>query len=112
MEADRFIFAKPHLPEPSNSQVRAEMTDSQVIKLMCDADDRYRSNVFSRTFVAGHKHWLWDNSMANIKYEFTTPELEAIAIMFQQDLAATEQTLTKNNLNLTPLKNVFQSICW
>jgi len=112
MEAERYIFAKPRLPEPAKSNVRKEMTDAQVVKLMCDADDRYRSNVFSRTFVAGHKHWLWDNSMANIRYRFLNTELKTAAAEFQQALKQTEQRLEAENLNLTPLSNVLQSICW
>ncbi|MDX1344204.1 MAG: hypothetical protein R3227_17660 [Reinekea sp.] len=112
MEADRYIFAKPHLPEPAKSIVRADMTAAMVVNLMCDAEDRYRSNVFSRTFVAGHQHWLWDNSMANIRYRFSSPELNSIAVEFQHALLKTEQKLQAKSLNLTPLKNVFQSICW
>jgi hypothetical protein len=112
MEAHRYIFAQPHLPMPSKSSIQEGMSDAQVVSLMCDPEDRYRSNVFARTFVAGHKHWMWDNSMANIAYKFRDSVLKDEVTKFDASLQNTESKLESKGLNLTPLSKIFQSICW
>jgi hypothetical protein len=79
---------------------------------MCDPEDRYRSNVFARTFVAGHKHWMWDNSMANVAYKFRDSVLKDEVTQFNASLQETQSQLENKGLNLTPLRKIFQSICW
>jgi hypothetical protein len=80
--------------------------------MACDAEDKYRSSVFGRTFVAGHKHPLWSNTMDNLGYTFNDPVLKQAATDFQRNLLTTEQSLIQQGINICPLKNTFQSICW
>ncbi|WP_430462138.1 hypothetical protein ACQUQU_04935 [Thalassolituus sp. LLYu03] len=110
--SERYSFNKIRLKTPAQSGIRADLPEAQLIDLACDPEDRYRSNVFVATFVRGHKHPLWSNTMNNLSYRFTAPALKLAAESFQRDLLATEQQLEQKHLNLCPLNHVFQSICW
>lgn len=112
MDVQRYLFVKPRLPAPVESGIQKSLSDDQVVRLMCGVEDRYRVNVFARTFVAGHKHPLWSNTMDNIRYKFREPALQALAEEFRQQLQTTDQRLASDGLQLTPLNQVFQSICW
>ena len=112
MQGDQYIFFSMHLPAPAHSLIKADTPRSQLINMACDAEDKYRSSVFGRTFVPGHKHPLWSNTMDNIRYAFKDAQLKQVALEFQQNLLNTEQTLKQQGINICPLKNTFQSICW
>ena len=112
MEADKYLFSKMRLKSPSESGVTKETPEDQVINMACEAEDRFRLNVFGGTFLKGHKHPLWSNTMDNIHYRFKDDELKISAQKFQKRLIETEGELSDKGLNICPLKNVFQSICW
>lgn len=112
MDSERYSFNKIHLKTPALSGVKKEMSQSQLLDLACDPEDRFRSNVFVDTFARGHKHVLWSNTMDQIKYRFQTPELQHHAEKFQQALLETEQQLEREGINICPLSRTFQSICW
>lgn len=112
LQGDTYLFFSMHLPTPAQSLINPSTPREQVIKMACDAEDKYRSSVFGRTFVPGHKHPLWSNSMDNIRYAFKDAQLKQAAAEFQQNLLNTEQTLIQQGINICPLKNTFQSICW
>jgi len=112
MQAERYMFYKIQLPEPALSGIDKETSDEQVIRRACLTDDRFRSNVFNVTFARGHKHPLWSNSMDNVRYKFSDKALQASASQFQKDLLKTQDELIEKNINICPLSNVFQSICW
>lgn len=112
MQAERYMFYKIQLPEPALSGIDKETSDEQVIRRACLTDDRFRSNIFNATFARGHKHLLWSNSMDNIRYKFKDEALQGSAKDFQKELLATQETLIEQDMNICPLSNVFQSICW
>ena len=97
---------------PSQSLIKAETPRAQLVQMACDAEDKYRSSVFCRTFVAGHKHPLWANTMDNIRYRFQDDALKQAAKDFQQQLLVTEQQLQRQGIHICPLAHTFQSICW
>ena len=112
MEADKYLFSKMRLKSPGESGITKETPEDQVINMACEAEDRFRLNVFGGTFLKGHKHPLWSNTMDNIHYQFKDDELKIAAQKFQKRLIETEGELSDKGLNICPLKNVFQSICW
>lgn len=112
MQGDKYVFFSMHLPTPAHSLIKVNTPREQVINMACDAEDKYRSSVFGRTFVPGHKHPLWSNTMDNIRYAFKDAHLKQAAADFQTHLLATEQALIEQGINICPLKNTFQSICW
>lgn len=112
MQGDTYLFFSMHLPTPAQSLIKPDTPRAQLIAMACDAEDKYRSSVFGRTFVPGHKHPLWSNTMDNIRYAFQTPELQTAAAEFQQQLLTKEQELTNQGINICPLAHTFQSICW
>lgn len=112
MKGERYSFNKIRLKSPSQSGVRVDTPIQQVVEMACDTEDRFRSNVFINTFVRGHKHPFWSNTMDNIAYGFKGPELKICVKKFKSNLVATEKQLESEGLNLCPLKNTFQSICW
>lgn len=112
MQGDQYVFFSMHLPKPAQSLIKSDTPRAQLIQMACDAEDKYRSSVFCRTFVAGHKHPLWSNTMDNIRYRFKDEALQQAAIDFQQQLLRTEQQLDRQGINICPLAHTFQSICW
>lgn len=112
MQADKYLFSKMRLKNPSDAGVTKDTPVEQVIKMACDAEDRFRVNVFAGTFMRGHKHPLWSNTMDNIKYKFKDESLQKNALSFQKKLLIVEKELEENEINICPLSNVFQSICW
>ncbi len=112
MQGDQYVFFSMHLPTPSQSLIKAETPRAQLVQMACDAEDKYRSSVFCRTFVAGHKHPLWANTMDNIRYRFQDDALKQAAKDFQQQLLVTEQQLQRQGIHICPLAHTFQSICW
>lgn len=112
LEANRYAFNKIHLSTPKESGVLRDISDQQLVDMACHPEDRFRTNVFASTFVRGHKHPLWSNTMDQIRYKFDDAELQQAAEGFQKQLKKTESKLEADGLNLCPLKHVFQSICW
>lgn len=112
MQAEKYLFSKMRMKSPKQSGITRDTPMDQVIKMACDAEDRFRLNVFGGTFMRGHKHPLWSNTMDNIKYRFKEGALCQSAEKFQSRLIETEKKLQEKDLNICPLKNVFQSICW
>ncbi len=112
MHADKYLFSKMRLKVPSQSGVTKETPLEQVINMACDAEDRFRSNVFASTFIRGYKHPLWSNTMDNIQYKFKDKDLKNKALEFQKSLKNTESELKKKDLDICPLSHVFHSICW
>ena len=112
MQADKYLFSKMRLKAPLDSGVTKDTPIDQVINMACGAEDRFRMNVFGSTFIQGHKHPLWSNTMDNIKYQFKDNDLKRSAEAFQKELISAEADLSKLGINICPLKNVFQSICW
>lgn len=112
MQSDKYLFSKMRMKSPRQSGITRETPTDQVVKMACDAEDRFRLNVFGGTFMRGHKHPLWSNTMDNIEYRFKEKALVQSARKFQSRLLETERALQEKELNICPLKNVFQSICW
>lgn len=112
MQADKYLFSKMRINSPSESGITKDTPVDQVVKMACDAEDRFRLNVFGGTFMRGHKHPLWSNTMDNIRYRFSDEELKSKAKEFQNKLIGTEQNLKAKKINICPLESVFQSICW
>lgn len=112
LQSDTYLFFSMHLPTPAQSLITTATPREQVINMACAAEDKYRSSVFGRTFVPGHKHPLWSNTMDNMRYAFKDARLKQAAAEFQQNLLNTEQTLIQQGINICPLKKTFQSICW
>jgi len=112
MASERYSFNKIRLKTPALSDVKKDMPQSQLLDLACDPEDRFRSNVFVDTFARGHKHFLWSNTMDQVRYRFKSSDLQQQAQQFQQELLATEQQLEAEDINICPLNRVFQSICW
>lgn len=105
-------FMAMRLPVPANSQIKAETRADDVVRMACSADARYRAKVFEHTFVIGHKHPLWSNTMDQISYRFQHTSLQQLAHDFRQQLMDTEARLESQGLNICPLRHTFQSICW
>lgn len=112
MQADKYLFSKMRIKSPRESGITKDTPVDQVINMACDAEDRFRLNVFGGTFMRGHKHPFWSNTMDNIKYRFKNENLKKEAEVFQKELVSVEGELSKAGIDICPLKNVFQSICW
>lgn len=112
MQADKYLFSKMRIDSPSKSGITKDTPVDQLVKMACDAEDRFRLNVFGGTFMRGHKHPLWSNTMDNIRYRFVDDQLKYEAGEFQKQLIEIEQELKNKKINICPLENVFQSICW
>ncbi len=112
MQADKYLFSKMRIKSPMQSGITRETPIDQVLRMACDSEDRFRINVFAGTFMRGHKHPLWSNTMDNIRYRFKDKSLKLYAKEFQEKLIETEINLKENKKNICPLDNVFQSICW
>lgn len=110
MELEKYQSATIRLPAPDLS-LPDNLTTNEIIERAIHPEDRYKTVVFAHTFVLGHKHPYFDNSMRAVHYGFNQPTLIEIAKNFQISLIENDLAQQKNPAYV-PLDKLIQSICW